>query len=60
MIAIYCPRCNRIRHIKDQGNEQEYRAKDGPPCCALTDAEQRLIAAIFGEEYEEVTIREVP
>jgi len=60
MIAVYCPRCNTIQHIKDQQNEQEYKAQDGPPCCQLTEPEQRLIAAIFGEEYEQVTIKEIP
>lgn len=58
MIAIHCPRCGRIQHIKDQGNEQEYKAEDGPPCCQLSEPERRLIAAIFGEEFDQVTIQE--
>lgn len=59
MIAVYCPQCNTIQHIKDQQNEQEYKAIDGPPCCRLSEAEARLLEAIFGDEFEQVTIKEV-
>lgn len=58
MIAVHCPNCSRIQHIKDQGNEQEYKSEDGPQCCGLSDVEKQLIAAVFGKEFDTVTIKE--